>query len=79
MAWREFGKAAFFLIARVTWRNIIRACGLGGMIWQMYSHSHPDPTVLLALAAMMGLPTFLGLDSLVKSQGGDKTDGKDDT
>lgn len=64
----SIARAARRSLLRLTWRNILRGAGLGGMMYQVFFVKHPDATLLLALAAMMGLPTFFGLEAAAHSQ-----------
>lgn len=54
-----------FLQRAFTWRNILRASGLGAMLWLILTKQHPDATALLACGAMMGLPSFIVLQPLL--------------
>lgn len=53
-----------WLLDQMTWRNTVRVCGLTGMMWVTLTEAHPDPTALVALGTMVGLPTFFGLTPL---------------
>lgn len=57
-----------WLQKQVTWRNLVRACGLAGMMWLVLTESHPDPTALIAMGTMIGLPTFFWLDPYNSNQ-----------
>jgi len=52
----------------LTWRNIVRTCGLIGMMYLVLFRSHPDATALVALGTMIGLPTFFWLQPAVVGQ-----------
>lgn len=45
-----------------TYHNLLRFGGFGGLMYLLVTNSHPDPTLIFALLAMMGLPTFTELD-----------------
>lgn len=51
-----------------TYQNLLRIGGFSGVMYLVLFRENPDPTLLLALCAMMGLPTFWDLDKM--RQGG---------
>lgn len=53
----------------LSWHNVLRASGLSGLAFLVVFREHPDPAVLIILAGMMGLPTFVQLDQ--KKGGGE--------
>jgi len=66
-------RIGIWLSSQLNWRNALRTFGMVGMGYEIFTKAHPDPTVLLALGAMMGLPTFLGLEQLTKAQGSEES------
>ena len=58
------------IIGAITWPRILRWCGLVVFLYLAIFKKNPDPTVLFGLLAMMGLPTFLGLDRMAQSGSG---------
>lgn len=51
-----------WLLAQVNWRNTVRLSGLFGMMYLVFFKTSPDPTALIAMGTMIGLPTFFWLD-----------------
>ena len=46
----------------LTYQNLLRFGGFIGLMYLLVFRSKPDGTLIIALCAMMGLPTFWDLD-----------------
>lgn len=59
----------------LAWMIALRVVGLGGVVWQVVVEHAERPTLLLLLAAMIGLPEFVKLDRSRKRESGGDGDG----
>jgi hypothetical protein len=46
----------------VTWQNILRAGGFFGLLFLVVMRERPEPLLIIACCAMMGLPSFWEFD-----------------
>lgn len=46
----------------VTWQNILRGGGFFGLLFLVVAREDPEPMLIIACCAMMGLPTFWEMD-----------------
>lgn len=46
----------------VTWQNILRTGGFLGLLFLVVARERPEPLLIIACCAMMGLPTFWDMD-----------------
>ena len=51
-----------WVVHTVTWQNIMRAGGFSGLLFLVVARERPEPMLIIACCAMMGLPTFWDMD-----------------
>lgn len=67
---KRIGVVFAWLKLVVTWQNIMRTGGLFGLLFLVVERERPEPFLIIACCAMMGLPTFWDMDKNNRSGGG---------
>ncbi len=63
MGFKKNAASFLALLGRtLTWQNILRTGGFFGLLFLVVERERPEPLLIIACCAMMGLPTFWEMD-----------------